>query len=180
MTKFFASSILAHSLAALILWAATLPNASTRSVTPPQRPGSFWVETSFQKTRAAPKNARAKTIATPARAQNTSNASASAIGSSNTEYMLQVRSRVLSALNDSWSSLRKPGLSGRVVLKVVLNELGQTERTEIIQSSGFAQLDLLATDAAKQASPFPQPGPKLRELGPFGVVVPIEFGSKIQ
>jgi TonB family protein len=179
MTKFFASSIFTHSLAALTLWAATAPSESTRSVTPPQRPGSFWVETSAQKSRA-PKNAPSKTGATPARAQKVWSAGNSPIGSSETEYMLQVRSRVLSALNDSWNSLRRPGLSGRVVLKVVLNELGQAERTEIVQSSGFAQLDLLAADAAKQASPFPQPGPKLRELGTFGVVVPIEFGSKIQ
>jgi TonB family protein len=98
-------------------------------------------------------------------------------------YELEVRSRVLSAVAGAWDATdasKRSGLSGRVILKLLVDAEGKPQRTEILQSSGFAQLDLMATRAARGSGPFPQPGPKLKKLGTFTVLVPIEFGHSPQ
>ncbi len=194
MPRFFAFSLLLHSVLAASLWAGLEPvrrNAAGQAGG--TRIAPVVMETSVSsagkasspRAKAAPRrpiaSARAQAPSESAPVGSVAAPVASGTGNPN-DYILGVRARVLSALRESWNAdeARRNGLSGRVILKLVLNEHGAAERTEIVQSSGFAQLDLLATSAARAAGPFPKPDSKLARLGTFGVVVPIEFGAQLQ
>lgn len=68
---------------------------------------------------------------------------------------------------------RRAGEEGRVVLRVLIDELGHAERIVVQQSSGFARLDDAARDAVQQAlfSPHREAG---RAVAVYAVV-PISF-----
>jgi periplasmic protein TonB len=89
-------------------------------------------------------------------------------------YHLQIRERIESQLFYP-VSLQRRGVSGRVRLRLVLDPGGQLLVSEVIQSSGFAQLDILALDAVRAAAPFPKPGPKFKSMGKLSLNLPVEF-----
>jgi TonB family protein len=97
----------------------------------------------------------------------------SAIGA----YAAQVRERI--SLNLRYPlSLQRRGVSGHASLRITLSPGSPTAESQLIQSTGSAELDELALEAARAASPFPPAPPGVAEDAPLVLNVPVEFRLK--
>lgn len=83
-------------------------------------------------------------------------------------YANDLRERVGRALRFPLE-LRRRGLQGRVGVRMRLDALGGATAT-VVESSGQAELDRLALEAAQSAGPFPAP-----PGGALEITLPIEF-----
>lgn len=89
-----------------------------------------------------------------------------------TPYLILVRSKIESALHYPLA-LQRRGVEGRVLLKLVLDEEGHVNETSVARTSGNADLDRLAVQAARDAMPFPK-----TEMGKLSLSLPVEFKSR--
>jgi TonB family protein len=96
--------------------------------------------------------------------------SGSALDSPTPSDLQALRERIEDQLRYPYS-FRRRGIQGRATLAVSLDENGRAQDIRISQTSGSAELDALALEAARAAAPFPALSPARA----VSFVLPIEF-----
>lgn len=79
-------------------------------------------------------------------------------GNASADYALEVRKKIESLLNYPLS-LKRRQIQGRVLIKLIIDSSGNLDSNEIVESSGYRELDELALEAISQAAPFPRFNP---------------------
>jgi len=92
---------------------------------------------------------------------------------SSSTSLSRIRDQINATL-DYPMSLRRKGIQGKVEVRLALNSKGEIETLEVTQSSGFEQLDQLATQAIHRASPFKNLT-KEEKMGRLIINLPIQF-----
>lgn len=87
-------------------------------------------------------------------------------------YAAQVREQIGRSLQYPLQ-LQRRRISGRVGLKLTLDPQGRVQSHEITQTAGA--LDELAVAAVREAEPFPEPPPGLKNDGRIVLNLPIDF-----
>ena len=91
-------------------------------------------------------------------------------------YFLRIKRKIEMTWSYPTSSLQR-GETGQVVLKITLNKKGKLINSEILKSSGYADLDNEAGDAVYQAAPF-GPFPSAWTLNKLNVNITFNYSPQ--
>ena len=107
-------------------------------------------------------------------ALSTTPVTAAAAPDATERYSALVRSRIEEHLRYPLA-LRRRGLTGQVGLRIIIDVQNGAGTPELSLTSGSTELDALALEAVRLATPFPAPGEELKKMGKLVLSLPIEF-----